>query len=103
MQEKERRSKEYIRQMEEEAEDEIEHLKQTYEKQLTDLNEYTHELTAKVRYEKWRKFQSTSLLFSRLVLFANVTMGLLLEWNLVISNERICKEKFTNFVIVRVN
>lgn len=49
IQEKERRSKEYFRQMEEEAEDEIEQLKQTYEKQLIDFKEYTHELTAKVR------------------------------------------------------
>ena len=48
MEEKERQLKEYLRQMENEAEDEIEQVKQNYENQLIQLNEYTNQLTTKV-------------------------------------------------------
>ena len=48
MEEKERELKEYLRQMENEAEDEIEQVKQTYENQLRDLNEYTNQLATTV-------------------------------------------------------
>lgn len=48
MEEKERHLKEYLRQMENEAEDEIEQVKQNYENQLIQLNEYTNQLTTRV-------------------------------------------------------
>lgn len=54
MQEKERRFNEYFRQIENETDDEIEHLKEIYAKQLADTNEYTQELTTKVREKKKR-------------------------------------------------
>lgn len=48
MEEKERQLKEYLRQMENEAEDEFEQVKQTYENQLIHLNEYSNQLTITV-------------------------------------------------------
>ncbi len=53
---KERQLNEYIRQMENDIDDEIEHAKTSNEKELKSLNEYANRLTITVRFLSDRYF-----------------------------------------------